>query len=378
MVQYGMLSAQARQIMTMEAIRMGAKYIFYVDDDTLIPPKGLYTMHNFMEQNPRIGAVSGVYTTREDPPEPLIYRAHGEGCAWDFEMGEGATPEPIFGAGAGCLLARVEAIKEWMDEHPNVPIWADERQVPQDGDEKQHRVMWGHDIRFCKLLNEQNWPVYVDGRVLCGHYDLKSNKIVMIPNTAPGLLKRNINSASYWDQVYDREGADNWRRYPEMFDAVVSNIKTGESVVELGCGVGILGSKLTAEKQVNYTGYDISEVAVAMAKARYLNASVLDVKDLHPDDVGDFTVIMTELIEHLYREDAIKVLNAIGDSTSRKVIITCPDNCMGPEEIEEHTALFNEEYLVELLIDAGFELWTTNISKTEGESAGRLVCVLER
>lgn len=64
MVQSNMLSAQARQIMTMEAIRIGSKYIFYVDDDTLIPPKGLYTLHNFMEQNPG-SALLVVYTLLE-------------------------------------------------------------------------------------------------------------------------------------------------------------------------------------------------------------------------------------------------------------------------------------------------------------------------
>ena len=129
MVKQNMLSSHARQVMTMEAIRMNAEYIFYVDDDTLIPPLGLYTLYNWMEQNPHAGAISGVYTTREDPNEPLIYQAHGEGCAWDFEMGPGAKPEPIFGAGAGCLLARLSAVKDWMDKNPGVPIWADEKEV---------------------------------------------------------------------------------------------------------------------------------------------------------------------------------------------------------------------------------------------------------
>jgi len=378
MVQTGMLSAQARQIMTMEAIRMNAKYIFYVDDDTLIPPKGLYTLHNFMERNPKIGAVSGVYTTREDPPEPLIYREHGAGCAWDFEMGDGATPEPIFGAGAGCLLARVEAIKDWMDDHPGIPIWADERQVPQEGahGESQHRVMWGHDIRFCKLLNEQNWPVYVDGRVLCGHHDLRTGRTVMIPHDAPGFKKRNINTQTYWDQIYTSEGADSWRKYPEMFQKVSDAVLAGSSVIELGCGVGILGSKLTAERSVKYVGYDISEVAVNMAKSRFLDARVLDVNNITPADLGNDTVVMTELIEHMDRADAVNLLSLINHETSvRRIIITCPDNCMGPEEVPEHTALFNSEYLLELITDAGLQVWSVSIDQAD---ANHLICIVER
>lgn len=187
LVKTGVRSPVARQIMTQEAIRANAEYIFYVDDDTLIPPLGLYTLYNFMERNPHAGAVSGVYTTREQPPEPLIYQEHGKGCAWDFEMGPEAIPEPIFGAGAGCLLARVSAIKAWQEANPGVPIWADQRDLPSDPE--GHRVMWGHDVRFCRELNLAGWPVYVDGRVLCGHYDIRTGKVFDVPEDAPGFEK---------------------------------------------------------------------------------------------------------------------------------------------------------------------------------------------
>ena len=40
-----MRSAAARQVLTMEAMRIPTvKYIFYVDDDTLIPAMGLYQL----------------------------------------------------------------------------------------------------------------------------------------------------------------------------------------------------------------------------------------------------------------------------------------------------------------------------------------------
>lgn len=188
----GMRSPHARQIMTQEAIRLGAKYIFYVDDDTLIPPLGLYTLHNFMERNPHVGAVSGVYTTREDPNEPLLYKEHGVGAAWDIEMGPGATPTQIFGGGAGCLLARVEAIVKWQEANPGVPIWADQKDIPADpNDTVSRRVMWGHDVRFCVLLTELGWPVYAHGQVLCGHYDIATNRIFTVPADAPGFYLRN-------------------------------------------------------------------------------------------------------------------------------------------------------------------------------------------
>lgn len=387
LVKMNMLSSHARQVMTMEAIRMGAQYIFYVDDDTLIPPLGLYTLYNFMEQNPHAGAVSGVYTTRENPNEPLIYKEHGAGCAWDFEMGPGAKPELIFGAGAGCLLARVSSIKSWMEANPGIPIWADEKDLPAATGQKSS-VMWGHDIRFCRMLNLHGHPVYVDGKILCGHHDIKTNTTFTVPLTAPGFQKThdrlgNINTADYWNQVYGQEGADSWRKYPEMFQAIVDAID-GDTVVELGCGVGILGSKITAERGCYWKGYDISPAAVDMCQTRFLAASVKDLRHLTNDDLGGSTVaVMSETLEHLERDVGVKVLRTLMaiNSPINTIIITTPNNCMGPEEVPEHTALFNQGYITKMLEDAiraddeNYPMWEPSFEEADDK---HLICVLKR
>lgn len=389
MVKKNMLSSHARQVMTKEAIRMGAEYIFYVDDDTLVPALGLYTLYNFMEQNPHAGAVTGVYTTRETPNEPLIYQKHGDGCAWDFEMGPNAKPELCFGAGAGCLLARLSAVQDVMDklEAENgreIPVWADEKDLPTPNARGEQRVMWGHDVRFCRLLNMYGHPVYVDGRVLCGHHDIRTGQTFVVPADAPGFKKvqerlGNINTPDYWNQVYSREGADSWRKYPEMFEAVCGQLDSyGSPVVELGCGVGILGSKITAECHKRWIGYDISDVGVEMAKSRFLDARVLDVKDLtveHLEDAG--TVVATELVEHLNRSAALALFRTLDSSEITKIIFTTPNDCMGPEEVPEHTALFNMDYVQGLLEEALPEdhQWTI---KMDVADAQHLICVMER
>ena len=382
MVKTGMLSSHARQVMTMEAIRAGAEYIFYVDDDTIIPPLGLYTLYNWMEQNKHAGAISGVYTTRETPNEPLVYQAHGEGAAWDFEMGKGAEPEPIFGAGAGCLLARVSAIKAWMKRNPGVPIWADQKDLPSAKGEG-NAVMWGHDVRFCRMLNMNGTPVYVHGGVLCGHYDIASGQMFEVPQTAPGFQKLkdrlgNINTPQYWDQVYGQEGADTWRKYPEMFQKIANEIDEDQDVVELGCGVGILGSKLTAELGVQWKGYDISPKAVEMCQTRFLDAEVLDLRALEHEHVrfAD-VVIMSETLEHLERPAGVHVLRKVREADVDKLVITTPDNCMGPDEMPEHTALFEREYLRDMLLEAGFDQ-NTYVVAFEQADEHHLICVVER
>lgn len=391
MVKKNMLSAHARQVMTKEAIRLNAEYIFYVDDDTIIPALGLYTLYNFMERNPHAGAISGVYTTREDPNEPLIYGEHGEGCSWDFEMGPGAKPEPIFGAGAGCMLARVSSIVDTIEKMQKenggdeVPIWADEKDIPAVADPSKQKVMWGHDVRFCRMLNMHGHPVYVHGQVLCGHYDVRQSKTFVMPEDAPGFQKTkdrlgNINTPQYWDQIYSQEGAVSWRKYPEMFQAVADAVGRSKRVVELGCGTGILGSKLVVQNACAWVGYDHSDVAVNMAKTRFLDARILDIKNLTHDDsvlVEADVVVVTELIEHLNRDDAIALLSTLHNSLLNKIVFTTPDNHFGPEDEKEHTALFNEEHVLGLILEAlgPVNEWDIEIRPADEK---HLICVMER
>ena len=350
MFKTGMLSGAARNMMTLETLKSNTvEYIFYVDDDMIIPPMGLYTLYNLMEQNPEWGAVSGVYATRQEPPEPLIYTGHGEGASWDFEMGPGASPTKIIGAGAGCLLARTSAIRSWMEANPGTPIWADATETRED----TSRITWGHDVRFVRNLTEAGWPCYVDGRVLCGHYDRLSGMTFHVPTSAPGFKKRNINTETYWDAVYTREGIDSWRTYEQMYGAVVSvlNGHRVDRVIELGCGSGILGQRITASIPCSWVGMDMSAVAVAQAKSRYLNALVRDVRELSSMELGELTtgtrnaIVATELAEHLEPEALERLMSVINGSGVQVVVLTTPWKCMGPDEVREHTVLVDEQWV---------------------------------
>ena len=340
MYKSGMLSAAARQIMTAEAMTMETvKYIFYVDDDMIIPPMGLYTLYNFMETHPEAGAVTGVYTTRNDPPEPLIYTDHGEGASWDFELGPNANPKKIMGAGAGCLLARVEAIRDWQGANPDTATWCDSSEYPASNG---GRVTWGHDVRFVRNLVEAGWPCYVDGRVLCGHYDIATRKTFVVPANAPGFGHRNINTEDYWDGVYGAEGMNSWRTYEAMYSYIVDHVRENGlmDILELGCGSGVLGQRLTATTACYWIGMDFSNVAVTQAQARYLKAFQGDVCNIDEDDsIFDDRdcLIATELLEHLSWKDCKALLGKINATNSiGQLIFATPWNCMPPSEVPEH------------------------------------------
>ena len=184
LVKWGERSAKARQHMTMQALEMNPDYILYWDDDVLVEPLSLYTLYNFMQQTPEAGAVTGVYCTRESPTEPMIYKRHGEGAYWGFQAGPEAKPEEIFSCGAGFLLVRASVIRQVIADNPGEPVWADEFMVQLDPStevDPNRRTMWGHDIRFCKLIQESGSKVFVDGRVMLGHIDIETGRVFALP-----------------------------------------------------------------------------------------------------------------------------------------------------------------------------------------------------
>jgi hypothetical protein len=171
----------------------------YWDDDVLPPADAVYRLYNFMERNPQVGIAGGVCTTRVEPVEPVVYKAHGAGAHWDFECGPGAIPEPIFGIGAAFMFARVSAIVDIVAKLKaenggnEIPIWADERAImahdDPNGELKQRGIFWGHDLRFCRLMQETGYHVVVHGAVLCGHLDSSTNRVYEMPQDAPGFKK---------------------------------------------------------------------------------------------------------------------------------------------------------------------------------------------
>lgn len=176
LIEKGRLSAEARNRMTQRAMEVGSTYIFYWDDDVILHPHTLYTMHNILDRNPDIGLVSGVYCTREDPTEPFIYKEQGQGAYWNFSIDPEDPPEDIHGCGGGCIMARLEDVKKMTQ-----PYWTDEQIVLKD-----HVSTWGHDIRFVKQFREQTGKrTVVQGHLLCGHVDVEKQKVYELPKDSP-------------------------------------------------------------------------------------------------------------------------------------------------------------------------------------------------
>jgi len=380
MVRKSVLSAQARNEMTHDALEMGCKYIFYWDDDTVIPPKAIYDLHNYMETHPEAGIITGVYTTREENPEPLIYKQHGQGAYWDFSTKPGILEE-IFGAGAGCMMARVEALRD-VERLLGGPWWADEHDLAklESGGTK---ILWGHDIRFCRRMKEcadlykekeaivevevdgkvvgtertmvadpegpsMPWKVYVAGHILCYHFDIQRQRMFSMPPDSPP-MRGNANAASYWDYIFKHEGWEHQRFYPALYERVCELVPEDSKVVDVGCGTGVLLDMLTKKKHIRGYGLDHSEEAIGMLRQKWLEGEVGDIRDLKMNHwpVKETVVVSTETLEHLDDERLERMLSEM--AKCKMAIIGVPDGVIPNTPQGEHLREFDKTSLRKLL-----------------------------
>lgn len=172
-------------------------------------------------------------------------------------------------------------------------------------------------------------------------------------------LRPNINTAPYWDQIWAREGIGTWRKYPNTFQKIAAYIDQGESVLDVGCGVGVLLEVLRPHcKEV--AGLDISPVAIDLLRSKGIDGKVGELPEICFPDKSFDVVVATEIVEHL--DDPIRLLSEAVRVARKKVILTVPDNVLSPEELAEHRAIYSRETLEELLrqffVDISIESFT--------------------
>lgn len=170
---YGTDTAQGRINAVKEAQSKGCKYIWFLDDDTVPPFDAGRHLLYLLEQHPNAMVAAGVYCTRSTPPEPTIYREEGAGCDWDWKVGETFQR---WGAGTGCMMINLEIFN-----HIEEP-WFLTTQTAE------HRET--DDLYFCKKVAAAGFELWIDGGILCHHYDLERGAVYMLPRESYPYVNR--------------------------------------------------------------------------------------------------------------------------------------------------------------------------------------------
>jgi 2-polyprenyl-3-methyl-5-hydroxy-6-metoxy-1,4-benzoquinol methylase len=177
--------------------------------------------------------------------------------------------------------------------------------------------------------------------------------------TEPNAISTNINTPSYWDQVYRQEwesgsvvGGNYHRDYGPIHDAVVGLIRDGSSVLDIACGSGLLCRKIKqALPNTRILGVDFSDYTIQQNKRRDTDLGIeyrcVDIRD--PLAIGtQFDVVtMCEILEHLEEPEtivaaAMQLLKAGG-----RFILTCPHDDAIPDP--EHVRCWGHDEVFHLL-----------------------------
>jgi hypothetical protein len=172
----GKLPAEARNAILAKAAEDGYQYVFFLDDDVIFPDMALYRLWVAMQKHPEAACITGIYPTKADPCEPLLYAGPEGGAFWDWPLG-GLVP--VHSAGAGCMLVNLAYVEKLE------PPWFNDVVVDHANDDNR-RQTWGHDRFFHnRLRDEAGGVIYADTGVLCAHWDIENQRYYVIPPDAP-------------------------------------------------------------------------------------------------------------------------------------------------------------------------------------------------
>ena len=177
----------ARNSLTKKAIQMGAEYILFIDDDTAPPNNTLISLMSHLDTaDDDVAVCAGIYTTKDDPVEPLVFKGPGSGPFWRWKYGE---IFPCWGIGTGCMMIRLSCLSKvpepWFKDIPTIEQADDSvSNILQDvrpGDP----FLVGDDLYFCNKLATAGLKVHAHGGVLPVHWDQHGKGYVLPYDSYP-------------------------------------------------------------------------------------------------------------------------------------------------------------------------------------------------
>jgi hypothetical protein len=159
-----------RQLIAEQALKIGAPYLFFLDDDTICPNFTLSYLHAEIEKDPSIMVCGGIYCTKEPYPAPVVFKNLGGGPFYKWKIGE------VFecaGLGTGAMLIKTEIFEKlerpWFFEPKKTDV---DRLVDFNGLEAFCAGEGGtDDLYFCNKVTEAGFKVKAHGGVLPVHLD---------------------------------------------------------------------------------------------------------------------------------------------------------------------------------------------------------------
>lgn len=171
----------ARNYLIEQALQSGAKYLFFVGEDTVIPYDGFVKLHKTAEENPN-SIVVGVYYIKLS--NAMIMVKNG-----DWINIANVEPGQIFEAwmcGMDAMLIPMEILKRMKEQDPEIPFCCIGNKIDDD------IPFIGEDNFFVHRIHKMGVKILVNTDVQCLHVDLATGKYTAHPDVDLDMYFTNI------------------------------------------------------------------------------------------------------------------------------------------------------------------------------------------
>jgi hypothetical protein len=172
-----------------------SQWLLIIEDDVLIPPDCFLKMAGYINDG-KIPIVSGLYYTKANPSEPLIFRGRGNGVFSGWEFGDKVWCD---GVPMGCILIHGSILKTLWDNSVRYTLPDGEKtnkvfETPRNMEFNPSTWVFKsqqgtQDLFFCdriikekviekcgfKVKSKKN-PFLVDTSLFCKHIDMGTGK----------------------------------------------------------------------------------------------------------------------------------------------------------------------------------------------------------
>ena len=157
------------------ALERNSRYVFFIDDDVILPQfagqrlgYALDTRGPDLYPDSKIAVCAGIYMSKEECSTPVVYKKNSIGGSWNWKFNDIFEVESI---GTGCMMISTEVFK-----HLEKPYFKTVHEYVQQGEGIGCQSITD-DIYFCTKVRQAGFKILAHGGVLCGHYDVKTDKI---------------------------------------------------------------------------------------------------------------------------------------------------------------------------------------------------------
>jgi hypothetical protein len=170
-VTYRYALPDAQNLIVQEAIKGEYEWLILIEDDNVLPPDAFMKWNKYMQER-TVPVVSGLYFSKSNPSEPLIFRGRGTSVYWDWKFGDKVWCD---GVPTGSLLIHMSILKAMYEESPTyvIPGMGQARRVfdmPQkvwtDGQGHFNTLVGTTDLQWCTrvmkdgIFKKAGWPEY--------------------------------------------------------------------------------------------------------------------------------------------------------------------------------------------------------------------------